>query len=148
MSVILKVKRMGKTARLPYRASRGAAAYDLCACTDTPISVPVGEFRNIPTGIAIELPDENHVALIFSRSGHGAKLGLSLVNSVGVIDSDYRGEISVGIINHGSETFTVSDGDRIAQMMLTTCIPLDIVESDSLSDTERGAGGFGSTGAK
>ena len=144
----MRIKRMRENARLPYRASAGAAAYDLCACLSEPVTVPVGEYRSLPTGIAIELPSEQYVALIFSRSGHGAKHGVSLVNSVGVIDSDYRGEICVGLINHGTEPLTVCDGDRIAQMMITRCFLPELIEADELSDTTRGAGGFGSTGVR
>ncbi len=144
----MRIKRMRANAQRPCRASIGAAAYDLCACLRTDVVLQPGEFQNIPTGIAIELPGEQYVALIFSRSGHGAKHGVSLVNSVGVIDSDYRGEISVGLINHGTAPLTVRHGDRIAQMMITTCLMPELVETDALSDTVRGAGGFGSTGIR
>ena len=148
MSRALRVRRTRENARLPYRASAGAAAYDLCACLDADAVVPPGGTLNIPTGIAIELPGEAYVALVFSRSGHGFKHGVSLVNSVGVIDSDYRGEISVGLVNNGDEPFPVCHGDRIAQLMVTSCFPLPIEEVDTLGETERGAGGFGSTGTR
>jgi dUTP pyrophosphatase len=139
-------KRLRDNARLPLRASAGAAAADLFAANPEDIVIPPGGRAGIPTGLAIELPDSGVVALIFSRSGHGAKSGVSLSNSVGVIDSDYRGEIIVGMINHGEQPFVVSEGDRIAQMMLTYTIPFEIEERGVLSDTGRGAGGFGSTG--
>lgn len=142
----LKVKLLRPNARLPLRASDGAAAYDLYAAVDDKVTIAPGQLANIPIGIAIEPCVPNAVALIFSRSGHGMKHGVSLVNSVGVVDADYRGEIQVGLVNHGSEPFTVCPGDRIAQLMLVHFVPLDIVESDTLSDTARGAGGFGSTG--
>lgn len=149
MSRALRVRRVREGARLPYRASAGAAAYDLCACLEADAVIqPHGGTLTVPTGIAIELPGEEFVALVFSRSGHGFKHGVSLVNSVGVIDSDYRGELSVGLVNNGPEPFTVSDGDRIAQLMITNCFPLPIEESDTLGETERGAGGFGSTGTR
>lgn len=142
----LKIKRLRPNARLPLRASAGAAAYDLYAAIDGETVILPGQFANIPIGIAIEPGAVNAVALVFSRSGHGVKHGVSLINSVGVVDSDYRGEIQVGLINHGTQPFSVFPGDRIAQLMLVHFVPLEIVESDVLSDTARGAGGFGSTG--
>ena len=142
----LKVKRLRPGAKLPLRASAGAAAYDLCAAVENEVIIAPGQWANIPIGIAIEPCAEDAVALIFSRSGHGVKHGISLTNSVGVVDSDYRGEIQVGLINHGAAPFTVCPGDRIAQLMLVHFVPLEIVESETLSDTARGAGGFGSTG--
>lgn len=146
MKSLLKVKRLRENAKLPARASNGAAAYDLCAALDRPLIIAPGQFAGVPTGIAIELADDTLVALVFSRSGHGIKKGVSLTNSVGVIDSDYRGELCVGMINHGSEPFTVADGDRIAQLLVTYTFTLDILEVNDLSDTIRGGGGFGSTG--
>lgn len=146
MSGALKVKRLHPAAQLPVRASAGAAAYDLHALLDAPVTIPPGGFVSVPTGIAIELRGDDLVALVFSRSGHGYKKGVSLVNSVGVIDSDYRGEVAVGLINHGAEDFIVEPGERVAQLMITYALPLDIVECDELSDTPRGSGGFGSTG--
>ncbi|NLC78254.1 MAG: dUTP diphosphatase [Ruminococcaceae bacterium] len=141
-----KVKLLREDARLPYKATAGAAAYDLYSANAEDIVLKPGEYAGVPSGIAIELPSERYVALVFSRSGHGVKHGVSLSNSVGVIDSDYRGEITVGLINHGHEPFTVSHGDRIAQLMIIELASLGMVESDELCDTERGAGGFGSTG--
>lgn len=146
MNSLLKVKRLRANAKLPLRASDGAAAYDLCAALDSEMTIAPGGFASVPTGIAIELADDSLVALVFSRSGHGIKKGVSLTNSVGVIDSDYRGEVCVGMINHGAEPFIIADGDRIAQLLVTYTFALDIVEVDDLSDTVRGAGGFGSTG--
>ena len=148
MEKTLKIKLLRENAKVPVRASAGAAAYDLCAAIDEDITILPGRLANIPTGIAIEFGDSSLVALVFSRSGHGIKHGVSLANSVGVIDSDYRGEVGVGIINHGSEPFIVSCGDRIAQLMITYSLPFDIEVCDELSDTSRGAGGFGSTGTK
>ena len=148
MEGILKIKRLRDNARIPARASAGAAACDLRAAIDEDIVIAPGQRAGIPTGIAIELENKSLVALVFSRSGHGINSGVSLTNSVGVIDSDYRGEICVGLINHGTQPFTVSDGDRIAQLVVTYAVPVDIVECEELSDTERGAGGFGSTGTK
>jgi len=142
----LKVKRLNELAILPVRASDGAAAYDLSAAIGSDIVIAPGEITAVPTGIAIELP-RGLVALVFSRSGQGMKYGVSLPNSVGVIDSDYRGELRVGLINHGKEPYTIHPADRIAQLMVTSAFELDIRECDELSPTERGAGGFGSTGA-
>ncbi len=148
MQTVLKVKRLRENARLPVRASAGAAAYDLYASLEQDLTILPGQRSNVPTGIAIELADDSLVALAFSRSGHGMKLGVSLSNSVGVIDSDYRGELCMGLINHGDTPFTVSDGDRIAQLLVTHAFALDIVECEELSETARGSGGFGSTGTK
>ncbi len=144
----LRVKRLRADARMPLRASAGAAAYDLYACPAREIVLRPGAFCSVPTGIAIELPGADYAALVFSRSGHGVRQGVSLVNSVGVIDSDYRGEISVGLINHGEQPFTVRSGDRIAQLMIVPCFAPALVETDELSETARGAGGFGSTGTR
>lgn len=142
----LKIKKLREGAKLPYRASAGAAAYDLCACTSEPIRIEPGEYASVQTGIAIELPREDMVALVFSRSGHGIKHGLSLVNSVGVIDYDYRGEITVGLINHGTEPYEIAPGERIAQLMITSFFAPEVVECNELGETERGVAGFGSTG--
>ncbi len=144
----LKVKKLRDGAALPKRASVGAAAYDLCALCERPVVIKPGGRALIPTGIAIELPCERYVALLFSRSGFGVKHGVSLSNSVGVIDSDYRGEIHVGLINHGEDDFTVQNGDRIAQLAVLPVECPEIVECDELSGSERGEGGFGSTGIR
>ena len=142
----LKVKLLREGACIPERASDGAAAYDIKALTDGDVVIPPGCRELIPTGIAIELPGPEYAALLYSRSGSGIKHGVSLSNSVGVIDSDYRGEVCVGLINHGNEPFTVSRGDRIAQMMIVPIMLPEITLSDSLSESARGSGGFGSTG--
>ena len=144
----LKVKLLRDGAQPPRRATDGAAAYDVHALLDAPVTIPPGGRALLPTGIAIELPSPDTVALLFSRSGFGVKHGVSLANSVGVIDSDYRGEVHVGLINHGSEPFTVENGDRIAQLMITPVLLPDVAVCDELSDTARGAGGFGSTGVR
>ena len=106
------------------------------------------ELVRIPTGLAIALPDENTVALIFARSGLGIKHGVSLSNAVGVIDSDYRGEIQIGLHNLSAEPYTVQPGERIAQMIIMPYFAPVIEEVTSLTETDRGAGGFGSTGTK
>lgn len=145
MQVKLKLSR-GMTA--PEYATPGAAAVDLRAALDeeTTVTLAPGEKALIPTGLAIAPETEGVVAVVAGRSGLGVKKGVTLSNSIGVIDSDYRGEICVGLINHGSEPFTVARGDRIAQMFFLPVIHADFLISESLSETERGAGGFGSTG--
>ena len=142
----LKIKRLDPRVQLPVRATEGSACFDLRAILDGPVTLAVGAMKSFATGIAIEMPSPDCVALVFSRSGMGAKFGVSLANSVGVIDSDYRGEIRVTLINHGSADYTVNPDDRIAQLMVIRTLPLTAEFVDTLSDTERGAGGFGSTG--
>lgn len=142
----LKVKLLREGATLPVRASDGAAAYDVKALIDSDITVNPGCRELIPTGIAIELPGPEYAALLYSRSGSGIKYGVSLSNSVGVIDSDYRGEVCVGLINHGEQPFVVHNGDRIAQMMIVPIALPELIISDSLNESARGEGGFGSTG--
>lgn len=138
--------KIGTEIPAPYYASAGAAAMDLHACIDAPIIIPRGQRRVIATGIALALPSSEYVALIFARSGLGIKHGIAPANCVGVIDSDYRGEILVGLQNCGDEDFTIHSGDRIAQMMITPVVQAQITLTDTLDDTERGAGRFGSTG--
>ncbi len=142
----LKMKKVRENAIIPKRATAGSAGLDLCACIDEPLTVKAGERAVIPSGIAIALESSEVVALVFARSGLAIKHGISLSNSVGVIDSDYRGEICVGIINTSREDYTVNPGERIAQLVLTPVIPAEPVKVESLDETERGAGGFGSTG--
>jgi len=137
---------MGTDFPLPRFATDGAAAMDLCACLDAPAVLPAGERRMIPTGIAIALPSSSYVALIFARSGLGIKKGICLANGVGVIDSDYRGEIGVGLLNTSGEDYVVNPGDRIAQLMVVPVVQPDLTVVAELDDTQRGAGGFGSTG--
>ena len=146
----LKIKalspKIGRELPLPAFATDGAAAMDLCACIDAPVVIPAGTRTVIPSGIAIALPSSDYVALLFSRSGMGIKSGISLSNSVGVIDSDYRGEIGVGLHNTSDADYTVNPGDRIAQLMITPVIRPTVIPVDELPSSERGAGGFGSTG--
>lgn len=142
---ILKVKRIRENATVPKRQTDGSAGYDLSACINGDIAIPVGEIRAIPTGISVEFGN-NYALMIYARSGLASKYGITLANCVGVVDSDYRGEIKVPLINLGQEEFVVTEGMRIAQMVLTPIATpkLEIVEE--LGETERGAGGFGSTG--
>lgn len=146
----LKIKalspRIGQDIPAPHFATAGAAAMDLCACIDAPITLAPSQRTLVPTGIAIALPSADYVALVFARSGLGIKKGICLSNGVGVIDSDYRGEVGVGLINLSEESYTVQPGDRIAQLMVVPVVQPQITLCDTLDETERGAGGFGSTG--
>ncbi|MEG0614577.1 MAG: dUTP diphosphatase [Oscillospiraceae bacterium] len=142
----LKIKRLKSGAVLPKRATAGSAGYDLCACIDKDVQIFPDEIKKIPTGIASGLSDENFVILLYARSGLAANFGLTLANCVGVVDSDYRGEIVVPLINLGKEIITISSGERIAQMVVApVCLPT-ISEVDEIPETLRGDGGFGSTG--
>jgi dUTP pyrophosphatase len=143
----LKIKRVRPQAQMPVRATEGSAAVDLCAvCDSQGVTLQPGQRAVLPTGIAIELPGPHTVALVFARSGLGIRHGLTLSNGVGVIDSDYRGEICVGLINLGEAPYTVQNGERIAQLaVMPVCLPT-LVEVQQLSDTARGTGGLGSTG--
>ncbi len=146
----LKIKalspRIGQDIPAPRYATDGSAAMDLCACIDAPVTIPAGARQVVPTGIAIALPSPDYVALLFARSGLGIKKGIALSNGVGVIDSDYRGEIAVGLVNLSQEDYTVLPGDRIAQLMIVPVVQPAVTFVDTLDETERGAGGLGSTG--
>ena len=146
----LKIKavsdKIGKDIPYPFYATAGAAAMDLCACVDAPVEVAPRALVSIPTGIAIALPDPGYVALIFARSGLGIKHGIAPANCVGVIDSDYRGEIQVGLQNHSGVPYTIQPGDRIAQMSILPVFQAELEWTDTLDQTDRGSGGFGSTG--
>ncbi len=132
----------------PEYATSGSAAVDLRAALGEGEEVVIlpGDRARIPTGIAISPESRDVVAVIAGRSGNGLKHGVTLANSIGVIDSDYRGEISVVLINHGSEPFPVRHGDRIAQMMFIPVLSAAFLPVEALDETDRGAGGFGSTG--
>lgn len=142
----LPVKLTGRAGvSLPSRATSGSAGFDLQAAIDSPLTILPGKLISVPTGIAVQLP-ENSVGLLFGRSGLGVKHGITLSNSVGVIDSDYTGEIFVGLCNVSDEPYTIHPLDRIAQLTVMSFLPVNPVEVDSLDETERGSGGFGSTG--
>ncbi len=132
---------------LPRYETSGSAGMDLRAALpeDEPVTLQPGEWRLIPTGLAIALPD-GYEAQIRPRSGLAAKHAITCVNTPGTVDSDYRGEMRVNLINHGREPFTIQRGERIAQMVIAPVIQAVWDEVDSLDETERGAGGFGSTG--
>lgn len=144
----LKLKKLRGNAVIPSRATPGSAGLDLCAAIDFPITIESGEIRLIPTGLSAQPDGENLALMIYPRSGLSSKYGISLANCVGVVDSDYRGEICVPLINHSKSAFTVECGMRIAQLVVTPVIIPEIEVSDSLEDTERGCGGFGSSGLK
>ena len=139
------VKKLHTMAKLPVYGSSEAAGADLHACLEQPVTIQPGEMYLIPTGIALEVP-KGCAGLIYARSGMAVKRGLAPANKVGVIDSDYRGEIKVALFNHGKEPQTIEPGERIAQFVITPVLTPSYVFCDTLSDTERGFGGFGSTG--
>lgn len=145
---VLKIKKLRDNARIPFRATPGSAGMDLYACLDGAVTIEPRHIELIPTGIAIELESPAYVAYVYARSGLAIKHGIAPANCVGVIDSDYRGEVCVGLINQTDEPFTISPGERIAQMVIAPVVLPDIEVVDELSDTGRGAGGFGSTGNK
>lgn len=141
----MNVKRTNPYSILPRYATAGAAAMDLSACLDEAVTLEPGQRALIPTGIAVALPPL-HVGLVFARSGLAVKQGLTLSNGVGVIDSDYRGEVKVGLINLGTAPCTIQHGERIAQLAVMPVIQARPVEVEELDGTVRGEGGFGSTG--
>ena len=142
----LNIKLLSPKAVLPKYATPGSAAMDLTACLDEPVILEPGQRVLLPTGIAIALPSAEYVALVFARSSLGAKYGISLSNGVGVIDSDYRGEIKVGLTNHSAEPYTIQPGDRVAQLAVIPVVQAHIHCVAELDETDRGTGGFGSTG--
>lgn len=141
----LNVKRTNPYAILPRYATAGAAAMDLSACLDDTVTLAPGERAVIPTGIAMAIPPM-HVGLLFARSGLAINEGVALANGVGVIDSDYRGEVKVGLINLSHEPHTIKHGQRIAQLAIMPVTLVHPTEVDELEDTARGIGGLGSTG--
>ena len=141
----IHVKILRSGAKLPTYGTAGAAGADLYACVDATVTVRPGETVFIPTGIALEVP-QGCAGLVYARSGLACKRGLAPANKVGVVDSDYRGEICVGLCNVGKEPYTVQPGERIAQMVVMPVALLPVVETAELDETARGAGGFGSTG--
>ncbi|MGI5893830.1 MAG: dUTP diphosphatase [Candidatus Merdivicinus sp.] len=141
----LKIKRLHPQAVLPRRATPESAGLDLCACMEKEITIQPLELVRIPTGLAIEL-EPGTVGLVYPRSGLASKFGITLSNCVGVIDSDYRGEVQIAMTNHSRQPYIIHPGDRIAQLVVSPVLLPEIVETDSLSGTERGEGGFGSTG--
>lgn len=130
---------------MPTFGSREAAGADLYACLEEPVTIEPGKTVFLPTGLSMALP-KGYVGLVYARSGLACKQGLAPANKVGVIDSDYRGEFMIALHNHGTEPRVVEHGDRIAQLVVTPVIQPDYYEADTLDETSRGTGGFGSTG--
>lgn len=148
--IIVKCVRTSSECRetkMPEYATSGSAGMDLSACIGSDIVIKPGEIIKIPTGIAIQIPHSGIGGFVFPRSGLSSKHGISLANCVGVIDSDYTGEIICPVINHGSSDYTIKPGDRIAQIVFMPVFKASLVETDKLEATGRGSGGFGSTGA-
>ena len=141
----IHVKCLRPGAVLPAYGSTGAAGADLTACIEKPLVIEPGQTVFVPTGIAMEVP-EHCAGLVYARSGMACKQGLAPANKVGVIDSDYRGEIVVALHNHGKESRTVEPGQRIAQMLITPVLTPAYEWTENLTDTDRNASGFGSTG--
>ena len=141
----LRIKLLSPYAKLPARETAVSVGFDIAACLDGPVVIGPGETRMVGAGIAIAL-EPGYAAFLYARSGIGIKYGMIPANCVGVIDSDYRGEVIVGLKNTSGEPFTVNNGDRIAQMVIAECVLPEPVLCDDLDDTPRGAGGFGSTG--
>lgn len=146
--MILKIKKLNENAVIPAMATPGSAGMDLRACIESDVIINPGERTLIPTGLAIALESNAYVAYIYARSGLAVKSGITLANCVGVIDSDYRGELKVGLVNISDKPFTVSNGERIAQLVISPVIVPEIAVVSELDETERAQGGFGSTGIK
>ncbi len=141
----ITVKRLRPDAKLPTYGSAGAAGADLYACLEEAVTIAPGETAFIPTGIAVEIP-QGYAGLVYARSGLACKRGLAPANKVGVVDSDYRGEILVVLHNHGSVAQTICSGERVAQLLVTPVLTPEYSWADCLTETERSTSGFGSTG--
>ncbi|WP_040195540.1 dUTP diphosphatase [Candidatus Soleaferrea massiliensis] len=140
------IRKLTGKAVLPVKATSGSAGYDLSAAIDEPVTIQPGEIRKISTGLAIQLPGDDLVAMIYARSGLSVKHGITLPNCVGVIDSDYRGELLVALINLSKEPYTIQPSERIAQLLVMPLAPVELMEAETLDETRRSEGGFGSTG--
>ena len=145
--ITVKFTKLDDRAQIPTYGTQFAAGADLRAVLDAPVTIEPGKTLLMHTGIAMEIP-EGLVGLVYARSGLAAKRGLAPANCVGVIDSDYRGEIMVALHNHSQEAQTIEHGERIAQMVIAPYIFAEYAEVENLTDTVRGEGGFGSTGTK
>ena len=147
MTAQVKIKKLNPEAVVPTYGSAFSAGADLYACEEETVTINPGETRLIHTGISAEIP-EGFAGLIYARSGLATKKGLAPANKVGVVDADYRGDIMVALYNQSSAAQTVEKGERVAQLVITPFLKAEFLEADELSDTVRGAGGFGSTGTK
>lgn len=145
-TTMIKIKLLSPNAKIPSYATPGSSACDICAAIGEPVVIKAGEISLIPTGFAIEGAPADVTILLFARSGLASKHGIALANGVGVVDSDYRGEVKVALINNSREDYTISPGERIAQMMFVPIIRETFVRVDEIGDTERGDGGFGHSG--
>ena len=143
--MLIKIHKLKKEAVFPRYSTSDSAGADLYACLESKVSIAQGKTCFIGTGLSLEIPS-GYAGFIYARSGLASKSGLAPANKVGVIDSDYRGEIIVALYNHSEVERTISDGDRIAQIVFTRVEHAEFIESESIENTERGAGGFGSTG--
>ena len=143
----IKVKKLRGDAVLPTRGSERAAGYDLYACLDESVTIAPGSMAKIGTGLSIAVPD-GYFGAVFARSGLATKQGLRPANCVGVCDSDYRGEYIVPLYNDSDKAQVINYGDRIAQLIIMPFLPVEFEQADELDETERGAGGFGSTGRR
>ena len=148
MEIGIKIKKLRPDAKIPAYATEGSAACDLCFAGDGELTIAPGETAMVPTGLSISPGRADVAAFIYARSGLASKRGVAPANCVGVVDSDYRGEIKVALHNHSAEPFTVAPGDRIAQMVIAPVIKASFEVVSELDDTERSSGGFGSTGIK
>ena len=147
MQYDVRIKKLRENAVVPTYGSEFAAGADLYAAVEEAVTIEANETKLIPTGLAMEIP-VGYAGLVYARSGLASKRGLAPANKVGVIDSDYRGEVMVALHNHGTEAQTIEAGERIAQMVIAPYVTANFIESETLEDTVRGAGGFGSTGMK
>ena len=143
----VRIKKLDEKAVVPTYGSEFAAGADLYACLEDALTINPHETILVHTGVAMEIPT-GFAGLIYARSGIASKRGLAPANKVGVVDSDYRGEVMVALHNHSAVAQTIENGERIAQLVIAPYVVADFVVSDELDDTERGAGGFGSTGKK
>jgi dUTP pyrophosphatase len=134
-----------ENAQIPAYATAFSAGADLRACLDAPVTIGAGETVMIPTGLSVEIP-EGYAGLVCARSGLASKKGVAPANKVGVIDSDYRGELTVALFNHGGASVTIEPSERVAQLLITPVLSAAFAEAETLGETARGAGGFGSTG--
>jgi dUTP pyrophosphatase len=148
MKIDLKILNERMRDQLPQYATPGSAGLDLCACIDAPLTLEPGETKLVPTGLAIHLADPGYAALILPRSGLGHKHGIVLSNLVGLIDSDYHGELMIGAWNRGHTPFTLNPLERLAQLVIVPVVQAQFNLVDDFAASERGAGGFGSTGKR
>lgn len=144
-NVPVNIKKLNEKATIPTYGSANAAGADLYACIDAPLTFEPGQTILVPTGLAMELPC-GYAGLIYARSGLASKRGLAPANKVGVVDSDYRGEVMVALHNHSTQPASIEPNERIAQLVITPYIAAVFNTVDELDETERGAGGFGHTG--